>query len=1034
MDSRTDRSPPARSLALRPWAVAVAMAPLLAACSFAESPAPPAPAPSAALRPALPASVARTLPGVSGARTVLPGTLSPLARPERSTGRMDPSRVLSGASLLLQPSPAQVVLSRAVLADLQDPTSSRYRHWLSPDEVASSFGAAPEDLARLGAWLDSQGLSVLGASRTAMRLSFTGSVGQIEQAFRTEMHEYDVDGARHFALAVPPSVPSELAPVVLGLRGVHDFHPPSPRRPATAEARPGDLWPSPLADGGVNQVLTLAPVDWAAIYDVTPLYEQGFTGAGQKLAVLGFSDYNDADIAAFRTAFGLDASNLPTRALVPNSGNPFFDGTYGWFGEAELDLEWSGAVARDASITYVFTGDNDAYDIWDALFYAVDLGAYPIISASYSDCEPSYSAMDLRFTQILGDVAAMEGSTLLAAAGDWGAAQCDAARSPIAGAALGYSVAWPASIPSVVGVGGTELSWGQVIPEPVDSTPSPAYWGPSDAGYSAKGYIPEMGWNELELQLTTRNYFWGAGGGGVSTLYPMPYWQQGQVPSGTYRRVPDVAMTAAYAQVGYLMSSSWSTADGDSGAPYAEELYPTGGTSAATPSLAGLLTLVNQATGSVGFGNLNPILYALNASTTGTPDAAFHDITTGNNVVPCQQGTPSCPSSPPYAFGYSAGPGYDMVTGIGSVDAAHLAAALTVLSPTTTTLQVGPSGSTEGSPVTLTATIASTSISNAMTGQVTFTFVTMDDGYPSLSILASAEVQSIPGAHEGGTATVTTVAPPGLTGTASVVASYGGDAHYRASWSDATAVGTASAFAVVPTAITLRPGQIADFTASGGTAPFAWIDVGDSTCNDVGCSVVQSVSATTAAFQAGPTDGKATVLAIDADGAESKLLVTVSGSPVDGGALPPPWDGATPVDAGEPDGGGPEGGGGDAHGSPDASEVDASTAAPDAATPTEAPDAATPTEAPDAAAPTEAPDAAASMDAATTTNAGGPTDSSASTTRADAAPTGYATPPANGCSCAAAGAEGDRERAPGSLGLLLVGLVAARRRRSGSRG
>ena len=951
--------------------------------------------------------------------------------------------MLTAASVLFNQSPTQATLSRAVLRDLQDPVSPNFHRWLTPDDYAARFGAAKGDVDHVSAWLASQGLSVLGASRTATRLFFTGTVAQIERAFQTEMHEYDVNGEKHFAMAVPPSVPSGLAPVILGLRGVHDFHPRAPRH----QPRPSYWWAYPV-DGGVDDYLTLAPADWAAIYGVAPLYAQGHTGQGQNIAVLGFSDYNDADILAFRQAFGLDTSNLPTRVLVPESGNAFHDGTVGWFGEAELDLEWSGAVARDAKISFVFTGDSATYDIWDALYYAVDQGGYQVISASYADCEPYYAPIDIRFTQMLGDAAAMQGMTFVAATGDWGAAQCDSGIESAAGAELGYSVAWPASIPSVVGVGGTELNWGAPIPEPLNTVPSATYWEPSDAGYTAKGYIPEMGWNEMALEIQYDSYFWGAGGGGVSVVYPMPYWQVGQVPSGSYRRVPDVALTAAYAQVGYVMSSSWTTADGDSGTPYPEELYPSGGTSAATPSFAGLVAVVNEATGGGGFGNMNPLLYALNASTTGKSGAVFHDITTGNNIVPCQPGTPSCPASAPCQFGYSAGPGYDMVTGLGSVNAANLVAAINTLAPTTTTLQVTPTGSTEGSPVTLKATISSTATSNAMTGAVTFYIGNVFYGMPGISVVSTGTVQSTDVGTEGGSVTVSAVAPPGLDGgsAASIVAFYGGDDHYRASWSAPGSVTATSSFVTVPGQITLRPNQITDLATSGGVAPVTWFTLSDGACDPVTeiCSAIEALGPTTAAFQAGPDDGAVWVLAIDADGAEGLVQITVLGKAIDGGSLPI-VDAGGKVDSGRDASARTDSGAADARAT-DASAADARL--PDAhLSDGRAADGRAPDASPVDARPRDARTVDATFPDATRTgnaDSGGVTsrDSGAHKPGKDAAvaaldaardgeASGAGGAGSSGCSCTAAGVNQRGERAPwgASLAGCVFGLVALGRRR-----
>src|SRR5262249_11961448 len=154
---------------------------------------------------------------------------------------------------------------------------------------------------------------------------------------------------------------------------------------------------------------------------------------GQTIAIVGESDFHDADIRAFRQTFGLSTNNLPARDFVPYSGNPTF--SYDTFGEAELDLEWAGAVAPAANVVHVFTGDNPAYSAFDAILYAIDRGAYPIISVSFSGCEFGMTQSEISFLETMGDAASMEGVTVVNGTGDWGAASCDyadAAPAPLA--------------------------------------------------------------------------------------------------------------------------------------------------------------------------------------------------------------------------------------------------------------------------------------------------------------------------------------------------------------------------------------------------------------------------------------------------------------------------------------------------------------------------------------------------------------------------------------------------------------------------
>ncbi len=864
------------------------------------------------------------------------GDLHPYARPELDVGRMAPGTRLEGMSLLFRMTASQSAAAANLAHDQGDPLSPHRHHWITASQYAASFGASPEIVARTTGWLAAQGFTVHGLASTGARLFFSGTVGQLEAAFGTEMHRYDVRGEHHFALAVQPTYPAELAPSILGLRGVHDFRMKPMIRSASKKPPqgPDDIlgYPSDAASGGAWELLTLAPADFAAIYDVNALYAEGVTGTGQTIAIVGESDYNDADIVAFRTHYGLDSSNLPTRDFVTYSGKPVY--SYDAFGEAELDLEWSGAVARDAKIYFVFTGDNPTYDVWDAVAYAIEKGTYPLISASFGGCEEYFTPNETIFLSTMGDAASMQGTTIVNSSGDWGAAACDFGLDLAEVAAeFGPSVSWPASIPSFVAVGGTELDWGGPPPPtyietvgsvdvPYDedaAVPFATYWsctGVSPAvACSANGYVPETGWNEIQLQIADNNYFWGASGGGQSILYPMPYWQIGQA-TGSTRQVPDVALSAAWYQVGYMVSTSWTAADGSCSTPYPQTLNISGGTSAAAPSFAGILALVTQAIQQAnpswqgGLGNANPVLYALNASTRGTAAPAFHDVSTGDNIVPCAPSSVGCPGSPPYQFGFSAGPGYDMVTGLGSVDAFNLAVAWATLAPTVTQLTVTPSGTTEGSNVALTATVSSSATSNPLSGSVLFYMESVGPegeagAVAELSLLTAAAVTPTTGSYEGATASTSLLALPGRLDSATIVAFYAGDDHYLASWSTPSAVTATSSFAAVPTgglacsasiracAITLGPDQPFTFTTTGGVAPVQWAIERDTTWAwpDGGSyqgATVSSHTATSASFRSGPLPGTTVVAGIDADGAELRITVTVPGTS----------DGGTSADAG----------------------------------------------------------------------------------------------------------------------------------------
>ena len=803
----------------------------------------------------------------------LSGSLHPSARPENDIGRLDADIHLTGMSLLFQASGEQKALLKRTLADVQDPASPRYHRWLTPEEYAAQFGASPADIERTATWLTAQGFSVDGPSRIATRLGFSGTVAQIERAFGTEMHRYTVGGETHFAMSRAPSVPANLADLILGLHGMHDFRAKAPRH----EVRPLYALPIMGADGGATAYPIMAPADFATIYDVESLYTTHITGTGQSIAVVGRSEFHDSDIAAFRADFGLPV-RPPTRILVPSSGVPVVIGPDD-LGESELDLEWSGAVAPDATIDFVYIGSSPNLDVFDAMLYAVEQRVAPVLSVSYGQCETWFALSDLDFLTALGDAATLEGMTVLAASGDTGAAGCDDQAATVA--THGEVVVFPASIPSVVAVGGSQF---QITPANQSTY--------LDAQLDALSYIPESGWNETLVDIDAGFGGLGAGGGGVSGLFAKPYWQVPQTPNDGFRDVPDVSLSASADTLPYAVSLSWTVADGDAQAPQSQALTAFGGTSAAAPAFAGMLALVNQAIaesgtgGPVGLGNANPVLYALAANP--ATARAFHDLTTGNNVVPCEPRSPDCATSPPYEYGYTAAAGYDQVTGLGSIDAANLVSAWTTLTPTSTTLQITAAGTTEGSTLRLEASVASSSAAHPMTGTVTFYSETpADGGIDTSGTLGTVPLSPSASPTQGGMASITVQAPGGFNGSGSTVwAFYGGDASHLASWSSAASARASSDLAICPVAVTLAAGQAGFvFTTTGGASPIAWHIRSDRTCGFEGDPLVCSAISSGGVFTAGPSAGSATVVAVDQFGSYVTAEVTVTD--VDGAASLP---------------------------------------------------------------------------------------------------------------------------------------------------
>lgn len=553
--------------------------------------------------------------------------MTPRARPELDQGPAAADFPLQGLTLLTRPTPAQQAGLERLLAEQQDPASPNYHGWLTPEQYAARFGLSAGDVAALVDWLRSEGFDVQASSRGRMWITFSGTAGLARSAFGADIRRYRVNGRMHYAHSGRLTIPAALANVVTAIDGLDDM-----------EAQPTLRKYTPRMNGAGGRHY-LAPDDIATIYNIAPALKAGMDGTGQKIVVVGNTRIDLADIRAFRAKFNLPA-NDPQTVLVPNQGDPGLNPNT--LDEAALDIEWSGAVARRATIVYVYSTST-----LNAVRYAIDQRLAPVISRSFSSgCEPEYVPEYYGTVwqyQTLAQQAAAQGITWVNSSGDSGPAGCDGNGSSIA--QNGLAARFPATVPEITAVGGTQLNEG-----------NGNYWAPANDANSASAlsYIPEIVWNDY----STSRALW-AGGSGVSVVFPKPSWQTGPgVPNDGMRDMPDIAMAASADHDGYYVYA------GGSAGYY-------GGTSVSTPVFAGVLALLNQyltANGTLkqpGLGNVNPVLYSLAQTAPNT----FHDVTGGDNKVPCSAGSLDCANG---VIGYSAGPGYDVATGLGSPDVYNL--------------------------------------------------------------------------------------------------------------------------------------------------------------------------------------------------------------------------------------------------------------------------------------------------------------------------------------------------------------------------
>ena len=702
-------------------------------------------------------------------RVTLTHTVSPLANAANDRGAAPDGMLLDRIQLVLQRSPAQESALHQLLAEQNTPGSPNYHQWLTPQQFGAQFGPSDQDIATIESWLGSHGFTVTKVNPGKGTLEFSGSVGQLRGAFHTQIHQYAVNGETHFANANDPQIPTAIAPVIAGFSSLNNFHPRSYLRklgeasfnPVTHQVKPSWTW-------STIPYYVLAPSDYAVQYDLGPLYAAGTKGDGQTIAIINESNINVDLVNQFRSLFGLPV-NPPQIVIDGNDpgvdgiNNP--DGPNNASGEAYLDVEWAGAVAPNAQVDLVIAADTA---VSQGLVLAMERAVYsniaPILSISFGNCEATLGAEN-SFLNGLWEQAAAQGQTVMVSTGDDGSAGCDNNQEYAVG---GQAVSGFASTPYNVAVGGTDFYYSDYA---TGGASISNYWLATTSqlpALSLQKYVPEQPWNDSQYGLNIFNEYAvngtttiSAGSGGASNAaicsssyngsnactgnlsgYPKPAWQTGAgVPADGVRDLPDVSLFAANGDNESFYPTC--AVDGDCqtaglGSGDVVQISGVGGTSASTPSFAGIMALVNQKYGRQG--QADNVLYALKTQF----PAAFHDITAGTNSVPCNTtavtdpftgallqpvdcigvsgGGPSI-TDPTYGNAtegqigtgstpeYNAGAGYNLATGLGTVDANVLVTdwnKVTQPGASSTTLTVSPTTFTHGSnttPVSINATV-----------------------------------------------------------------------------------------------------------------------------------------------------------------------------------------------------------------------------------------------------------------------------------------------------------------------------------------
>ncbi len=625
----------------------------------------------------------------------LHGGVHRLARTQFDRGAVPDSQPADHMVLTLKRSKDQEAALRELLVEQQDKTSKNFHAWLTPDQFGKQFGPADSDVQAVTDWLTSRGFSEIKVSPGRMRVEFSGNVGQVRNAFHTDVHHFMVNGKMHMAAVSDAQIPAALAPVVAGVVSLHDFRPKAHahklgtfrRNKETGEVKPLFTFTG-CGSGGAQPCFAVGPGDFAKIYNV-PAMVTGPTpgtalrpGNSSVIGIVQDSNINLADVQAYRTLFGLDPNAFDASHVVLNGPDPGIQGPDSFTDdeiEADLDVQIAGGVAPAANIQLIVSEDSQSIGVAGidlSAIYIIDNNSADVLSESFGACEPNITASGEGFYNDLWQQAAAQGITVVLSSGDSGSDSCDQGADF---ATSGLSVSGLASTEFNVAVGGTDFSYSV-------ANPATQFWNAAGAATtSAKGYVPETTWNDScafnavvgTLNTCTAAIVNGdsgtgidlvAAGGGPSSINAKPTWQIGIPgnPTDTFRDLPDVSLFAGNGINGsfYIIcqqdantGTGSSTSSCDLNSPF-NDFQGVGGTSAGAPAFAGIMALVKQKTGQRQ-GNANFVIYQLfKKNTAGTVCASaaspastciFYDTpatpvgTTGANIsVACQGGTPNC--------------------------------------------------------------------------------------------------------------------------------------------------------------------------------------------------------------------------------------------------------------------------------------------------------------------------------------------------------------------------------------------------------
>lgn len=726
----------------------------------------------------------------------LQGSVHSMLRAAVDNGAVSDSFPAGRMLLLLNRSADRQARLEQFLTSVHTRGSANYHKWLTPEQIGEQFGPSDSDLQAAASWLASNGLTVAKTSKSRRFIEFSGTAGALRSAFHAEIHQYNLNGQTRYANATALRIPAALAPLIKGISPLDSTF----ARPALQTLGQGTYslrthrttpdWTIPTNSG---TFYALAPEDFATQYDLAPLYKAGINGAGQTIGVINESNLNLSLVQAYQKLFSI--SGAPPQLVIDGSDPGDLSDVDV---EAYLDVEEAGAVAPGATVDLyiansngIFTGNSSGNTnlvdpLYMAALRAVDDNQASVLSVSFSNCEGFLLSAGNALWSELWQQAAAQGQTVLVSSGDSGSAGCDNANDEWI-TQDGLAVNGLASTPWDVAVGGTDFYYSDYK---TGAASAASLWNQandSDNG-SLKAPLPEQVWDTVYGLNATGPYVQktsvaipAAGGGASGCInsieattngnapftcdavsgansgalygYAKPSWQSGAgVPSDGVRDIPDVSLFSAGGQNFSAYPICAISGDCVPDASGNMQITLVGGTSASVQAMAGIMALINQKYGRQGQADFT--LYPLARQT----PSAFHDVALGGNNMTCEQSSPGCSQDVNgdglYSLQkYPATTGYDLASGLGSIDANVLVSNWNSVTfkPTTTSMQATPATAQRGSAISVSFDVKAASGGGTPQGSVTVLADLTSNSAPPLGVFtlssgsASGSLTNLPG-------------------------------------------------------------------------------------------------------------------------------------------------------------------------------------------------------------------------------------------------------------------------------------------------